>query len=166
MGVAMSRAMGRVRGIAAVLLTAAAIGMTVTHAFAVATISIGNGPAAPDGSYLNAENIANTLAFTNVNVSATSSISVVDNIDLSFSPAFGPTFFNVSLSAPTVNIDSNMNMGAGNVHFPNAATTVNLTGNITIGATLLGPSRFFTNATQVNVLAGNASIQQAIDLSS
>ena len=134
---------------------------------AAAIVSIGNGAASPDGSYLNAGNIANTLAFTNSNIAATTSIDVVDPIDLSTSSLFGPTFGTVNFGAPTININNSLLMGAGNIGL-GTVTTINLSAPINGTAGLLGPSRFITNSTvtQVNVLAAAASVQQAIDLSS
>jgi hypothetical protein len=151
-------------------LIALAIVITLTSApaQAVPIVSIGNGPAAPDGSYLNSTNIANTLAFTIVNVSATTSIDIADPIDISTSPSFGTTFFNLSLAAPTVNLNNNINLSASSNLVLPGVSTFNLTGKVTNGATVLGPTRFLSNSavTQVNVLASTASIQQAVDLSS
>src|SRR5262245_59878166 len=95
----------------AVVLAAALLLLTIAPAVAVTSVTIGNGPASPDGSYLNAGNIANTLAFTNVNVTATSDITIADNIDIS-TGQFGPTFFNLSLSAPVINLTHNIVVGA------------------------------------------------------
>jgi hypothetical protein len=131
---------------------------------ALVTVSIGNGVTAPDGSYLNAASVADTLAFTNVAVNATNQISVVDPIDISVSGFWGPTLFNLNLTAPTFNLNNNLIMGGGNVIF--TGNTANLSGRMTTAfPILLGPGRVQSNATTFNVLANTASVQQAIDFS-
>jgi len=143
------------------------LGLGVRNApAALVSVSIGNGTASPDGTYLNAGNVASTLAFTNVTVTATNNIDVVDSIDLSTSQ-FGPTFGDLILNAPTVNLNNNMVIGSGHVQFT-GATTLNLTGEILNGGNPIGSSKVLNNSTltQLNVLANTASIQQAVDISS
>src|SRR6185295_19645507 len=50
------------------------------------TVTIGNGPDSPDGSYLNAGNMADTLVFTTVEVIASAGINVADDIDMASGP--------------------------------------------------------------------------------
>ena len=127
-------------------------------------VFIGNGVQQINGTYLNAQKIADNLVFTSITVLSVGQIRIVDNIDLSTS-LFGIPHFNLSLIAPTVEIDNNMNLGAaGNLFL--TTNTLNLTGRITSGGALVDPSRIFGNATQVNVLSNAASIQQGIDFSS
>jgi hypothetical protein len=135
-----------------------------TAAWAVTNVSIGNGTQQGNGSYINAQQMSDALTITSVNIFAAGSITIVDPIDLSAS-ALGTPHFNVHLTAPTINIDFNMNMAtAGGLVL--SATTLNLSDTVTSGGSLIHPSRVFTTATQVNVLSDTASVQQAIDFSS
>jgi hypothetical protein len=127
-------------------------------------VVIGNSPSQPNGTYLNAQDIADNLVFTSIFVQATTSLTIGDPIDLSTS-TFGTPHFNLTLFAPVCNIDHNINWGAQG-HLNLSCGTLNLTGQITSGGALIDPSRITGGATQVNVLADTASIQQAIDDSS
>jgi hypothetical protein len=111
--------------------------------------------------------MANTLAFTNVSVQATNSVTVVDPIDLS-TGSFGTTFGSLNLQAPTFSLNDNMNMSTISAIGLPTVGTVNLTGKITTGTVLFRASKFLSTSTvtHVNVLADTASIQQAVDLSS
>ncbi len=138
-----------------------------TSACALTDVQIGNGPASPDGSYLNAQNIAATLAFTNVSVVATNSIAVVDPVDLS-TGTFGPAFGSLGLQAPTVDINNSLNMSTASfIGLPNVAT-VNLSAKITTGSVMFNAAHYLNSGsiTAVNVQTNSASIQQAVDLSS
>ena len=127
-------------------------------------VTIGNGIQQNNGTYLNAQQIANNLVFTSITVPATGSVTVVDPIDLSTS-SFGTPQYNLSIVSPTCNIDYNVNLAAlGNLVM--TCNTLNLNGQITSGGTTLDPSRVSATATQANVLSNAASIQQAMDLSS
>ncbi|HLF76438.1 MAG TPA: cadherin domain-containing protein, partial [Dehalococcoidia bacterium] len=129
-----------------------------------ASILIGNDPDSGDGTYLNAQILADNLTFTSINITADNNIDVVDDIDISTS-AFGTPGFALSLLTPIFNLDHNMNMGTfGNLVLSN--NTLNLIGKITSGGTLINPSRVTSTATQINVLADTASIQQGMDISS
>ena len=130
-------------------------------AYAVPVVFIGNGPNLPDGSYLNAEHLAITLAFTSVEIEADTEIVIVDDIDLSQSSFFGRTYFDLSLTAPTISINHNIQIGNGAIIID--SNTLNLDGLITSDGTLVGPVHLITRATtQVNVLSNAASIQQAV----
>src|SRR5256885_11475042 len=133
-------------------------------AYAISSVSIGNGPAQSNGSYLNAQNIADNLVFTSIVVQAQTSIDIVDPIDLSTS-TFGTPHFNLSISAPICNINNSMNLSALG-HLNLNCGTLNLNAKITSGGTTINPSRISGFATQVNILSNNADIQQGIDDSS
>ena len=60
------------------------------------SVSIGYGPTTPDGSYLNAEDVANTLVFTTVQIQADSNIDFVDDMDLAQSTYGTPVFWLLS----------------------------------------------------------------------
>ena len=74
-------------------------------------VTIGNGTQKIDGTYLNAQNMANNLVFTSIGVQATSAITIADPIDLSTSPEGTPQY-NLNLISPTCNIDNNVNLAA------------------------------------------------------
>ena len=157
------RAPVRVATLAVVLALLAAL-FPARSVLAVNEITIGYGSGTPEGTYLNAQNIANNLIFTSIAIQADTAITIEDDIDLSTSP-FGTPVFGLTLIAPTINIDKNVNMNlSGTITM--LTTTVNLTGSITSGGTLMDPARIQSTATQVNVLSDAASIQQALDLSS
>jgi hypothetical protein len=132
-------------------------------------VTIGNGPDAVDGTYINAGSIANTMASTSVTVSADRSITVADPIDLSTN-VFGPTLFALFLQAPTVTIDGTVTMrlddpfASHNLY--TAATTVNLNAGIRddFGALLdgsrIGRPPLFSGPLAVNV-GGTGSVAQA-----
>src|SRR5215470_17363910 len=128
------------------------------------SIVIGNGPQSLDGTYLNAQAIADNLVFTSILLQATTSITIADPSDLS-SSTFGTPHFNLTLSAPVINIGNNVNMSAQG-HLNLATSTLNLNGQVTSGGATIDPSRVSSTATQVNVLSDAASIQQAFDISS
>ncbi len=131
----------------------------------VASVTIGNGPAQPDGSYLNATDIAGTLAFTYVGVTSTNKIDIADNIDLANTALFGPTYFDLSLNTVTINLLHDILLGNGGLLLN--AQTVNLNGKVTTtNGTLLSESSIAGTATNVNVLSAAASLQQAIDFAS
>src|SRR5262245_55890041 len=77
-------------------------------------ITIWNGPDAPDGSFLNASSLADTMAFTTVLVIAEQEIVIADDVDLSESVFFGPTIFDLMLQAPTVVVGHDVIMGPSN----------------------------------------------------
>ena len=129
------------------------------------SVSIGYGPTTPDGSYLNAEDVANTLVFTTVQIQADSNIDFVDDMDLAQSTYGTPVFF-LFLTAPTVNFSHNINFSQYTNLFL-TVDTINLNGKITSLGNGFDPSRFRNSTvTQVSVLDDTASIQQAMDLSS
>jgi hypothetical protein len=72
-------------------------------------VTIGNGPTSVDGTYWNAQNIADNLVFTSILVQAVSAINVDDDVDFSTS-TFGTPNFNLNLSAPTINLNHNLSM--------------------------------------------------------
>jgi hypothetical protein len=128
------------------------------------SVVIGNGPTQLNGTYLNAQDIADNLVFTSIMVQATTSVTIADPSDLSTS-TYGTPHFNLTLVAPVINIGNNINMSAQG-HLNLSTTTLNLAGEITSGGTTIDPTRVTSTATQVNVLTDNASIQQAFDFSS
>lgn len=133
---------------------------------AVLDVTIGNGPDAVDGTYINAGSLANTMAFTSVSIQADNGVTVADPVDLSTS-LFGPTWFDLFLQAPTVTIDGTVKMGAGSL-WMNAAT-VNLNAEMQASdGSLLDASRLVnpfqaTGPAVINV-DGAGSVQQATTL--
>ncbi|MDD9901774.1 MAG: filamentous hemagglutinin N-terminal domain-containing protein [Alphaproteobacteria bacterium] len=131
-----------------------------------ASVLIGNAAPTPDGSYVNAMNLAETMFTSNVTIIADNNVDVVEDVDLSTSPLFGlSTFGSLALNAPILNIDGDVTMGSGNVSLQGDTLNLNArfldsTGNDLDGTRLSGA------ATVANVLSPNASIQQAIDGSS
>src|SRR5437867_5217388 len=147
-----------------ILLAVTSVLTSIPEAKAVSVVSIGNGPELMDGSYRNAQNIADQLTLTSIVILAANSINIVDDIDLSTS-IFGVPAFDFSLIAPTINLNHNMNMSSfGNLFL--SVNTMNLNGQITSAGMIMNPARIFGTATQANVLSNAGSIQQAIDLSS
>ena len=138
--------------------------LVASPAYAITGVQIGNGPSQVNGTYLNAQDIADNLVFTSIFVQATGNVTVVDPIDLSTS-TFGTPHFTLTISAPVCNISNNVNMAATG-HLNLTCGTLNLNGQITSGGTKIDPSRITGTATQVNVVSNSASIQQAIDASS
>lgn len=137
-------------------------------AAAASIINIWNGAASGDGSYLNSGNIANTLAFTNVNVSATQEIRYIETVNLA-NGSFGQTFFNLTNTAPKTTVSGDVTMGFGN--FVVTSATIDLDGRLyagygvgTFDGSLLGATRLTGNATTVNVLSNTGNLQQAIFL--
>lgn len=136
----------------------------VTRAPAPEFVSIGNGAQLANGTYLNAQRIANDLVVTSVHAEATGAITIVDPSDLSTSP-LGTPQYNLSLVTPTLNVSNNLNMAAeSNLYL--TVITLNMNAEFTSGGTLIDPSRVIGTATQVNVLSNTASLQQAIDIAS
>lgn len=128
------------------------------------SVTIGNGIQQINGSYLNAQHLADNLVVTSITIQASSDITIADNIDMSTS-ALGTPQFNLTLIAPTCNVDNNFNFDLSG-HLNLTCNTLNLNGKITSGGSSIDPSRVTGTATQVNVLSNSASIQQGIDLSS
>ena len=128
------------------------------------SVSIGNGIQLVNGTYLNAQKIADKLVNTSIEIQATASITIVDPSDISTSPLGAPRF-DLTLSAPVCNVDNNINLAAsGNLIL--TCGTLNLNAQITSGGTTIDPNRVTSTATHVNVLSNAASLQQAIDSSS
>lgn len=130
-------------------------------AHAVTNLSIGLGPDTPDGSYLNAVGLSDTLAFTTLIIQADNSITFVDPVSFANSLFFGPTTYGVTLQSATINVSNPVIMSPGN--FILQAPSVNLNAGITnAGGTLIASPQLSGTATQVAVLSPNASIQQGI----
>lgn len=90
-------------------------------------VTIGNEPSSQSGDHVNATDISHTLAFTSVTIGADQLVRVEESIDLSSSPLFGPTSFDLFLQAPTrVEVLGDVRMGAGSVSL--AAPEVRLEG--------------------------------------
>ncbi len=138
--------------------------LLVQQAYAPSAVSIGNGTQTANGTYLNAQQLANNLVITSITVQASGEITIVNPSDLSTSTSGTPQY-NLSLITPTLNVYSNLNMAAaGNLYLTDS--TINLNAEITSGGTLINPSRVIGTATQVNVLSSTASVQQAMDIAS
>ena len=130
------------------------------------TINIWNGAAQPDGSYVNAQNLANTLSFSPLSLLASNDINVLDNVNVS-NGIFGLTTNNMTWIAPTINVNYNVTTGTGGLALN--ATTVNLTGDIfnySTSSQLMDATHLTGTATTVNVLNNGANLQQALDLTS
>lgn len=94
----------------------ASIALAPAAAALPALVRIGNAPSSQSGDYVNAGEIANTLAFTSVTIGAEEIVRVEDPSDLSESAFFGPTLFDVFLQGPTrVEVLADLTMGAGSV---------------------------------------------------
>lgn len=128
----------------------------------VALVAIGNGIASPDGSYLNAQSLANSLSLTFVSVQADSAINVAESVDFTHG-MFGVPNGNMTWAAPVIGLDHAVTMGNG--VFSARASTLNLSAEIysPVG-TLLAAAKLQGNAETVNVLTNAASIQQAVYL--
>lgn len=167
-----SRSSGRRRAIALLALTVCALWVvswlvrpsTARADTIPALVSIGNGPTASDGTYFNAQELADNLVFTNLVVQASARITVVDPVDLGTS-SFGTPFFNLTLTAPVCNISNHFNFAQFGRLFLTCGT-LNFADTITSGAALIAPNRVVSTATQANVQTNTARIQQAIDDSS
>jgi hypothetical protein len=138
--------------------------LMVQQAFAPSNVSIGNGIQQSNGTYLNAQKIANNLAITSITVQAQGEITIVNPSDLSTSTSGTPKY-NLSLVTPTLSVDYNLNMAAES-NLLLTVSTINLNAEITSGGTLIDPARVIGTATQVNVLSNSASVQQAFDIAS
>ena len=117
-----------------------------------------------NGSYYNFVDIAMNLELTNITIQETNNIDIVDDSDLSTSP-FGTPKNHLSLVAPVFNLNANLNMSTSS-NLILTADTINMSDQITSGGSLMDSSRIINTATQINVLANTASIQQAIDIAS
>lgn len=149
---------------AGMVKTTAANGKVGTLLIDPASVYIGNEAQLEDGSYLNAANIATSLVFSSVIVQATSDIGIVNDVDLATSP-YGTPAYDLTLTAPTFNLNNNINMSLiGGLTL--STNTLNLAGKITAGGTMINPTRVKGSATQVNILNNLASIQQGMDISS
>jgi len=141
--------------------------VAASAASAAATVTIGNGPRTLDGTYLNAQQIADNLTFTSVNLLATSEINIGDAtgpVDMSTS-TYGTPQYALNLNAPTLSINQPLILAvSGNVFF--TANTLVLAAPITSGGLPIDPSRVTSTATDVYVVNDAASIQQAIEFSS
>lgn len=134
-------------------------------ALALTTVSVGNGAANPDGSYINAQNLADTLASANVTLSADSEVDIVDSIDLSFSTDLNrATVETLTLQAPTVRIEQNVILGLGDIAIQ--ARTLSMNGTVTSAAALVTStsSRFTTTAMSINVISPSARLVQVLGI--
>ena len=136
-----------------------ALGTVPQNALAVSVVSVGNGVAAGDGSYLNAFNIAQTLFFTTVNVVASSEVRYVDPVNLGTS-GFGTNSFNLSSTAPLTSVLADV--GIGNAQFIVQSAQLDLAGNFTRVDGPLTLTHLQGSATTVNVQSNAASLQQAL----
>jgi hypothetical protein len=114
---------------------------------------------------VNATNIASTLAFTNVGITATSEIDYVDPVNLGSTVQFGPTYYNLTNTAPITSIQANVTFSSYPFAvFSSVSSQVNLAASFyNASNALLGPSQLTGNAESVNVLSNSANLQQAID---
>lgn len=127
-----------------------------------AVVTIGNGPSSQTGDFIDASDISNTLAFTSVTIQADEVVRVEAPIDLSVSPLFGPTRFDVFLQAPVeVEILGDVRMGAGSVWL--TAPSVRLEGALRdADGNALDSSRLQSPATGFVVGAGGSVLQASL----
>lgn len=111
-------------------VTTSILALAAPEASALPTVvSIGNDPSSQSGDSINAIDLANTLCFTSVTIASEGDVRVVDSSDLSVSPVFGPTLFDLFLQAPDhVDVLGDLTMGAGGVWLN--APTVRLRGTL------------------------------------
>ncbi|MGQ0698347.1 MAG: Calx-beta domain-containing protein [Panacagrimonas sp.] len=148
---------------AGLVSTVAANGHVGTLQIDPSTVMIGNGLGTPDYTYINAGLIADVLTTSSVTILADNAIGIGEDIDLSTSGG-SPTLFDLGLQAQQIDLANDIVMGAGNLLL--TAPTLNVSGRVTTAdGVLLDGSRLIGTATQVNVLAATASLQQAIDAS-
>ncbi len=142
----------------------AAFLVSVSAPAAILDVTLGNGPNAVDGSYINAGDIANTMAFTSVTIAADRSVTVAEPIDLSNS-FFGPTPFDLFLQAPSITIDGAVKMGGGNLYLNAATLNLNAELQASDGSLLDSLRLLGTGPTSINV-NGTGSVQQATTVGS
>ncbi len=97
-------------------------------------------------------------------ITASNNIDLVNSVDLSTS-LFGTPAYDLTLTAPVLNLNNSLNMSAFGRDFL-TVNTINMAAGITSGGGLIDPARLFDTATQINVLDNAANLQQAIDLAS
>jgi filamentous hemagglutinin family protein len=116
-------------------------------------------------NYLNAGSLALQLSLASVRLLADTEIGIIEAVDLS-SSAFGTTTGNLTLVAPTVNINNDITMGTG--WFGVEANELNLAGKIyEAGGALRNTAGFNAislSPSTVNVMGDTASIQQGLDM--
>jgi hypothetical protein len=127
----------------------------------VPLVQVGNGPHQPDGSYINATNLAQNLFFIAVPITAENEIRYAETVDLG-TTTFGPSRFDVTHTAPLVTVLGDVTIG--NAGFFTASASLGLSGSIRAigGALVTAPNRVSGNATAVSVGANAASLQQAL----
>lgn len=139
------------------------LGTAPQSALAALVVNIGNGPDLVDGTYLNAQNIADNLVFTSISVQADNEIKYLETVDLGTS-SYGIPGFNLANTAPKISI-------LADVTFSNfqslglSANQIDLAGRIYgAGGALMNRDYISVSAASVNVLSNHASLQQALDL--
>ena len=160
-----------------VVNTRATRGKTGDFLLDPADLTIGNGPGTAAGDldqpYVNAQDIANTLGYSNVDLLADRSITVADAIDVSTyqRPAAanviaGITVNRLTLTAPTVDIAHDITLGQGNLIVD--AANLNLDGRIYGRDAVGGDASFIADTSRldatgtVNVMSNAASINQGL----
>lgn len=151
--------------VVALLLLAPLAQASMPLSMSVATLTIGNGLSNNEGTYINAQDLADLLAFTFADVGANSSITVAEAINLSGS-IFGPTFADIALNSATVTIDGTVTMGSGNLQLNGVTVNLNDILVASDGVTLLDNTRLTAGfgplpATTVNVNGNGSAVQAA-----
>ncbi len=142
--------------------TSAATGRMGTLLLDPAILNIGTTNPGGSGTFLLAQSLADSLEVSNITADATTSLNIVNNINLSKTSANVTTAGNLTLQAPTVNVNNSITMGTGNLIF--SANVINLAAKMydQNGTTLLGSSRLSGAANIANINSTAASIQQGI----
>lgn len=179
---------GNMVGYTGMVNTLAPHGATGTFLLDPVDMVIGNKPGTQPGAldqpYVNAQDIANTLGYTNVNLKADNSITVAENIDVStyFLPAtqflqlrgtsgkvvfpIGITSNDLTMTAATVNLAHDITLGTGKLTVD--AGTLNLNGKVSSRSILFAPSTIVTDPNRldatgtVNVQSASALINQGL----
>jgi len=127
-----------------------------------ATVRIGYGVPQPDGSYLNADRLADALVTTSVVIAAEDRIIVAPDVDLSFSPTLKiETSGGLTLQAPRVVVEGELSLGEGN--FVATSSTLDLHGALVFTDGDPSPgARISGTSTLVRVQNDEVLLEQAI----
>lgn len=124
-------------------------------------VTIGNGPAAPDGSYINATNLRQNLLFTNVTVTAENEVRYPDVVNIG-TTTFGTNSRNITHTAPTLSVLADVQIGNGNFDANNSHVNLSAAIRDQAGALIASAARLPGVAATVSVGNNAANLQQAI----
>jgi hypothetical protein len=157
----MRRSLARAAKAVLWLCGALALGVAPPAAAALPLVQVGNGPQQPDGSYINAINLAQNLFFIAVPITAETEIRYAEAVDIG-TTTFGPNNRDITHTAPLVTILGDVRIG--NAGFFNVGASLALSGSIREigGALVTNPLRVSGDAASVSVDSHAASLQQAL----